>query len=174
MNSKPIPKGSTNRTKVPKWVLSIPKGSHGSGDLQKRLWRVVSDFVRIRDWTKYGSCVATGTRIEHWKDGDAGHFVPYSKCNGLFKFNPMNIHLQSKSSNGWGGFDQGAKYAATLTQRYGPSAVELIETENRVTPLKFTTAEILDMMGDYLNLMGHFGEQPAYYQRARELRDKEL
>ena len=71
-------------------------------------------------------------------------------------------------------FDQGAKYAATLAQRYGPSAVELIETENRLTPLKFTTAEILDMMGDYLDLMEHFDEQPAYYQRARELRDNEL
>ena len=81
----------------------------------------------------------------------------------------MNIHLQSKSSNGWGGFDQGAKYAATLAQRYGPSAVELIETENRLMPLKFTTAEILEMMRFYLDAMNYWDEQPDYLGRVNSL-----
>lgn len=56
------------------WIKAIPPStSHGTGTLQKRLWRLVSDFVRIRDWYKYGTCVATGVKIENWRSGDAGH-----------------------------------------------------------------------------------------------------
>ena len=169
MNSKAIPKGSTTRTKTPKWVLAIPKGSHGSGDLQKRLWRVVSDYVRIRDWTVYGRCVATGRVISHWKDGDAGHFKAYSKCNGIFKFNPINIHLQSKGSNGFGDFDDWKAYEKELKSRYGEGVVDRIESENRATSLKFTTAEILDMMRLYITFMGTFDEQPDYFDRVNAL-----
>ena len=90
-----------------KWIKAVPQSpSHGSGTLQKRLWRLTSDFTRIRDWYKYnGRCVATGKRIERWQDGDAGHFRPYSICRGIFKFDERNIFLQSKRSNGFGEYD---------------------------------------------------------------------
>ena len=168
MNSKAIPKGSTTRTKTPKWVLAIPKGSHGSGDLQKRLWRVVSDYVRIRDWTVYGRCVATGRVISHWKDGDAGHFKAYSKCNGIFKFNPINIHLQSKSSNGFGDFDVGKP---TRKSRSIGMAKELSTASkgDRATSHKFTTAEIRDMMRLYITFHGPSDEQPDYLDRVNAL-----
>jgi len=171
MNSKPIPKGSTKpRTVIFKWVKAIPKGSHGSGDLQKRLWRLTSDFVRIRDWTNYTVSVSTGLYIENWRDGDAGHYKPYSTCNGIFKFDEINIHLQDKKSNGFGGADDGYKFGDTLKVRYGPNILNTIEVRNRETPNTLKTTQILEKMEYYILSMGNFYERPDYYDRVMELR----
>ena len=160
---------------TPAWVKAIPPStSHGSGHLQKRLWRLTSDYVRIRDWHKYGGeCVATGVKISHWTAGDAGHYKSYSTCNGLYKFNPQNIHLQSKSSNGWGGQTVGHYFGEELKCRYGKDILEKIQKENRDTPLKFTTQDILNEMEWYIAEMATLQEKPDYYQRVKSLLTKE-
>ncbi len=157
-------------TKLPKWVKSIPPSpSHGTGTLQKRLWRLTSDFVRLRDTYHHkGICVATGKKIGHYKQGDAGHYKPYATCNGMFKFNPINIHLQSKTSNGWGGQEIGHAFGEELKRRYGNHYLERIEDENRATPLKFTTQDLLEAMKFLLEEMGKLPKQPEYYQKAIE------
>ncbi len=162
-------------TRVPKWVKSIPMSqSHGSGPLQKRLWTLTSDYVRIRDFHAFeGQCVAVrGIRIAHWRHGDAGHYKSYAVCNGMFKFNPMNIHLQSKSSNGWGGQEIGYSFGEELKRRYGDSYLERIENENRRTPLKFTTQDILTQMEVLLGEMEKLKEQPDYYKKVMNLKSK--
>lgn len=152
---------------IPKWVKAIPpSNSHGSGDLQKRLWRVVSDYVRIRDWYAYkGLCVATGAYIRHWSEGDAGHWKSYAVCNGLFKFAPINIHLQSKSSNGWGGQEIGHSFGENLKQRYGDEILREINAANMRHSLKFTTQEILLLLERTIEEQGKLPEQPNYYPR---------
>lgn len=158
-----------------KWIKAIPMGSHGSGDLQKRLWKLVSDYVRIRDFYQYGTCIATGKKIAHWKDGDAGHFISYSKCNGLFKFDERNIHLQSKRSNGFGDRDDWKQYETELGMRYGDGHVSLLEDENSFHQkhLKFSTEQIIEKMEDILNLLDVLPEQPDYFTRVLELYEKE-
>ena len=94
---KKVPKGTDA------WIRAIPQGRHGSGHLQKRLWRLTSDMVRISDFYKYGGkCVATGKQLATWNDGQAGHFKSWQKCNGMYKFNTNNIFLQSAYSNSSG------------------------------------------------------------------------
>lgn len=152
---------------LPAWVRAIPAtGSHGSGMLQKRAWRLTSDYVRIRDYYAYNaSCVATGARIGHWTEGDAGHYKSWSVCRGMFKFDPRNIHLQSKSSNGWGGQEVGYKFGVTLKQRYEEDYLEELESINKATPIKFTTQDILGHMINIITLLSKLPEQPAYYKR---------
>src|SRR6185503_4390177 len=53
IKTKKVPRGT------PAWVKAIPMGKHGSGHLQKRLWRLKSDFVRIRDWIAFGTFIDT-------------------------------------------------------------------------------------------------------------------
>lgn len=160
--------------KLPKWVKSIPESqSHGSGTLQKRLWRLVSDFVRIRDWYTYnGQCIATGSKIRHWSEGDAGHWKSYSVCRGMFKFAPINIHLQSKSSNGWGGQEIGHTFGENLKRRYHSEILEEIQATNNRHPLKFTNEVIILMMQETLKEMGKLPEQPTYYKRGVFLMEK--
>lgn len=168
------PKRSITRSKgpsLPKWVRAIPESqSHGSGTLQKRLWRVVSDSVRIRDWYKYnGRCVASGAKIGYWSEGDAGHWKSYASCNGLFKFNPMNIHLQSKSSNGWGGQEIGHSFGEELKKRYGPIYLDHINESNRLEPLKFSKEQILSAIVWTIKDIGSLPDKPSYYDRVISL-----
>lgn len=154
--------------KEPKWVKSIPKSTtHGSGDLQKRLWRVVSDYVRIRDWYQFGGrCVATGEYILRWTEGDAGHYISYSKCNGMFKFDIWNVHLQSKSSNGWGGMAIGHSFGEELKRRHGETFLDELKEENkRHINEKVDNEIVLQEIIDIIQLMSSLPEQPEYYNR---------
>ena len=150
--------------KLDKWIKAIPEGSHGSGTLQKRLWRATSDFVRLRDWYKYRSCTATNRPIERWQDGQAGHFISYSKCNGMFKFDTDNIFLQSAYSNAWGDYDDWLEFERNIKLRGVDT--EALRIKNRDMPLKFSDYEIIALMKEILEKMKSLPEQPAYYKRA--------
>ena len=163
--------GMRKKSATPAWVRAIPEGSHGSGTLQKRLWKLISDYVRIRDWYLYkGKCVATGVKILHWSDGDAGHYKSYSVCNGMYKFDPDNIHLQSKNSNAWGGGDIGYGFGEELKRRYGENYLTLIDEDNLLHKgEQLTSTKIIDMMRDCLHYMADLKEQPEYYKRVVKL-----
>ena len=151
-----------------KWVKAIPEGSHGSGTLQKRLWRLVSDYVRIRDWHKYRTCVATGVPIARWQDGQAGHYLAYSTCHGMYKFFEGNVHLQSASSNGWGGMEIGYAFGEELKRRgIDP---DVLKKDNWRTELKINDSKVKEKMEDILGKMIELPEQPGYFNRVIELR----
>lgn len=157
---------------LPKWIKAIPEGSHGSGTYQKRLWKLVSDYCRIRDWYKYdGYVVDKPERVEHWSHGDGGHFIPYTKCNGMFKFSPLNVHLQSKSGNAWGGSLVGFPFGKELERRYGNYYITMLNEENKAYHNEsIRTANIVEAMGTILLLMDELEEKPIYYERVLELR----
>ena len=152
------------------WIKSIPENkSHGSGSLEQRLWRLVSDYVRIRDWYKYKSCVATGIYIPHWKEGQAGHYKSYNACDGMFKFHPMNIHLQSASSNAWGDQEVGHNFGEELKRRYGQDYLKKIKEENRKhISEKRDKQNVIKAMLNILSLMKELPEKPEYYDRVMQ------
>lgn len=159
---------------LPRWVKAVPAtGSHGSGHLQKRLWRLVSDYRRISDWYTYGNCVATGAKISHWTLSDAGHYKSYQNCNGLYKFSLENVHMQSKTSNGWGGQDIGHSFGEELKRRYGPQALKRIEKNNRETPVKFTNEQIVERMKELIISMLDLKDKPKYLDYVVELMGNE-
>jgi hypothetical protein len=152
------------------WIKAIPMGRHGSGHLQKRLWRLTSDYCRIRDWHKYdGRCVATGKKLASWNDGQGGHFKSWQKCNGMFKFELLNIHLQSAYSNSWGDKDDWKRFEKELVRRYGKGILHFIEEMNKITPLKITNEKVIEDMKWLLAELKDLPEQPPYYQRVISL-----
>lgn len=92
--------------------------------VKAKSWSILSDYVRMRDFIKYGRCVATKVKIMYWRDGDAGHFTSMAGHGVESGFDPMNIHLQSKSSNGWGGNADGHAFGIELDRRYGSGTAE--------------------------------------------------
>ena len=172
---KPIKRRSTlvglkpkpTKTSLPTWIKAIPESqAHGSGTLQKRLWRLKSDFVRIRDWYAYdGRCVASGRKLAHWTLGQAGHFKPYSNCNGMFKFHEMNIHLQSANKNKWGNRDDWKAYENELILRYSQEFIDAIELSNKNWPLKITNEMVIQEIQRTIKMLGMCPEQPVYYPR---------
>lgn len=158
---------------IPSWVSGIPQSNaHGSTVLQKRLWRLVSDYTRIRDWYLYnGKCVATGEKISSWKYGNAGHFISYSVCNGLFKFDERNIHLQSAKSNAWGGQSIGFSFGEELAKRYGLDYVkELHRINNEHINEKCTDDVVMIEINRILDLMSDLKVKPDYYDKVNTKR----
>ena len=163
--NKPI---KTISTPVPKWVKSIPESSaHGSGTYQKRLWKLTSDYVRIRDFYKYGCCVATQERFDEWKSPNvqAGHLKNYSTCNGLYKFDVRNIHAQSSRSNRFPTYDDHINFRKEVERR--GYDWDLFEKENNANNgCRLYDSEVIEQMKVVLNMMKDLPEQPEYYERA--------
>lgn len=128
---KPLPKVKKPPYKVPKWFSRLPTGSHGSTPSQKKAWKVVSDYVRERDWNESKYCRdGCGTFIENWKDADCGHFKSWSVCHGLFKYELKNLALQASNCNRRSDGVVGYGLANYLIHKYGSDHLEWIEREN--------------------------------------------
>jgi hypothetical protein len=152
-----------------KWIkaIKLSGGEHGSGILQKKLWRITSDCVRIRDYYQYGTCVATGAKLGHWMASQAGHFIAYSVCRGMFKWDTKNIHAQSASSNSWGGMEIGHSFGEELERR-GYNLDDLRATNN-ATELKVNDTMVVEKMREILLMMKRLPEKPDYYARVISL-----
>lgn len=155
--------------KPPAWFMVIPPGSHGSNPIQKRLWKLTSDFVRIRDWETWGTCVSSGKRIEHWKDGDCGHWKPWAVCNAYFKFHTINLSLQGKNDNRGNGGEVGYKFAEEMKRRYGDNILEVIEEENQAHQgQKFDNVKLVMMAHSLVVAMSKLSDKPDYYGEMME------
>lgn len=92
--------------------------------VKDKAWSLLSDYVRCRDFIKYGTCVATGNRIIDWRESDAGHFYTMSGHGALIGFDDMNVHMQSKNSNQLSSAADGAEFERTLIDRYGEGIIK--------------------------------------------------
>jgi len=154
------------------WYKSIPESnSHGTGTYQKRLWKVVSDYVRIRDFYKYKKCISCGKYVDDWKNPDwqAGHYVPYSICKGYTKFNPDNVFGQCSYCNrGFSGAPAGATFKENIVKRNSKKLLAEIE-RFKYAPLEkredYTELVLLKQM---ILKLGELPEQPDYYKKVLE------
>ena len=155
------------RKGLTQWLKAVPEGAHGSGTLQKRLWRLKSDFVRIRDWTAFGTFIDTGEPIQDWNDAQAGHYRGYTTCNGMFKFHEMNIHAQSPKGNSWPTSETWENYRKNLVNRYNEEFVQAIDSSNKKWPLKITKELVLKEIHRTIKMLGMMNgqEKPPYYER---------
>lgn len=155
---------------LPSWIKAIPEGRHGSGTLQKRLWRLTSDFVRIRDWTAFQEYIDTGEKIIEWNDAQAGHWRSYAECRGMFKFHEMNIHAQTAKGNSWPTSTTWDNYRRNLISRYSEEFMDSIDKLNKNWPLKITTPLVLKEIERKLKLLSQMKEKPPYYERVMKLK----
>lgn len=166
--NKPI---KTISTPVPAWIKAIPESkAHGAGTYQKRLWKLTSDYVRIRDFHKYGYCAATGKHFDTWKGPacQAGHLKPYSTCNGLYKFDVRNIHAQHGNSNKFGNYDDFRNFEKEVKRR--GYDWDLFEQEsNANNGARLYDSEVIEAIKQLLNQMAKLPEQPDYYERVVHL-----
>lgn len=102
--------------------------------VKDKAWTILSDYVRCRDFYRYhGACVSSGRRLEHWRDGDAGHYVSMGGHGAFIGFMAENIHLQSKNENQIGSMDTGARFRDTLEVRYGKEFVGTLNAAKNET-----------------------------------------
>lgn len=92
--------------------------------LDKKLWRIVSEYIRRRDSNYAGIClcITCGT-AKHWKEMDAGHFIARDKKST--KFDVQNISAQCKWCNR---FKSGKQYEMSIyiDQKYGEGTANIL------------------------------------------------
>lgn len=108
----------------------------------KRLWKVFSEFIRLRDADQYGmcKCFTCGYR-NHFRKMDCGHGI--GRQHLATKFNEKNNHAQCKRCNGFeGGMRE--RYKEEMDRRYGAGTWDMMELQSR-QPSKWSQFEI-DML----------------------------
>lgn len=153
----------------PKWLNKIPFGSHGSNPVQKKVWKLTSDYVRIRDWMKYKKCVSCSKSLQNWNDGDAAHYLAWTICNSLFKYEPDNLALSCKYCNNSPSGDVGYRFALELQQRHGEGILERLGTENTTWHgEKLDSIELVEFATGLLDKMKDWEIKPDYYEEVME------
>lgn len=127
--------------------------------LKGKAWKVLSDYVRMRDFIVYGFCISSGKKIENWNDTDAGHYETMGGHGALVGFSDINIHAQSKDDNAWGGMASGARYRDELVRRYGENILVEIENLKRQSVKAddfFFIEKIFEIRGKFLELKNKY------------------
>lgn len=151
------------------WYKSIPEGSHGSTTVEKRLWKLVSDYVRTRDFERWGNCISCGKMFNNWNEAQAGHYRPFAKCKGYTKFDYRNCFAQCAYCNSRMNedkFEGGRIFAHNIKNRFGKKTLDLI---NKFTDEEYMTKRdvpvLLEMMEEIIFLMADNEIKPDYWNK---------
>ena len=115
--------------------------------LKKRLWKVFSLYIRLRDADDRGycKCITCGKR-HHYTNIDAGHFIPKSAGNAIY-FDEENVNAQCRSCNSFHSGEQ-YKYGLAIDDKFGDGTAKKLLKKSTQTK-KFTQQELLDMIDYY-------------------------
>jgi hypothetical protein len=101
------------------------------GTSKHKAWDAFSKFIRQREANEDGfvACFTCGNN-GHWKDMDAGHYIPKSVSLAL-RFDERNVQVQCVGCNQWrhGNLTQ---YALALKRKYGENILEELDRDRRL------------------------------------------
>ena len=100
-------------------------------EAKDRAWAILSDYSRLRDFAKYGVCISSGERVNHWRDFHSGHYSSMGSCGASAGFYDLNVNGQTYYENMHGGMESGGRYKDELVKRYGEVVLTLIQEEKR-------------------------------------------
>ena len=123
--------------------------SKNNSAYKKRLWKLVSEYVRRKnaDSSGYVKCISCGVK-KHWKELDAGHYLPKSKGNCIM-WEIKNIHPQCTYCNRYMHGNQNP-YALALIDIYGQDILKELEWKAHQTcPMNELT--YLKLIEEYQN-----------------------
>jgi len=99
--------------------------------VKAKSWSIISDFTRVRDFIKFGVCVATGHRFGSYREGQGGHYYSMGGHGVYSGFSVKNVHLQSGISNKCGGQNVGHNFGEELKRRYGMDYLDILLKETQ-------------------------------------------
>ena len=103
--------------------------SEGLPALDRKLWKLFSQFIRKRDCPNgYGKCITCG-KLKPYAEMDAGHFV--GRRHKATKFDEKNVNVQCRYCNR---FNSGESYAYSLAidRKYGAGTAETLYNLSRM------------------------------------------
>ncbi len=107
-------------------------------------WHLVSQYIRKRDFYKYGTCISCGKKFDKWEQSQAGHYAPAGNCGFALLFDERNINGECAACNN-PVFSSGKliPYRANLVKRYGERHVKKLDKEysEKVTMKEWSQGE---------------------------------
>lgn len=97
---------------------------------KSRFWDYFSDFIRLRDYIKYGRCISCGKRVRSYKELQAGHYMAAANCGFSLIFDEVNVNGECSYCNGFDPNHQ-VGYRTNLNIRYGAGTAEALEERYR-------------------------------------------
>lgn len=100
-----------------------------TSELQEKLDRIFSEFIRLRDSDEKGFCGCIScTSVIFWRNVDCGHFK--KRGNLSTRYDPKNCNAQCKTCNiERDGNEEG--YKRGLIRKYGVKVISDLETKMR-------------------------------------------
>lgn len=97
------------------------------------VWKLCSEYNRRKaaDSDGFTVCVSCG-KSHHWKEMDAGHFVPRSRGKAVY-WDPENIHAQCPGCNRFDEERAKINYTLWMIDTYGREFVEQLQAKSRTT-----------------------------------------
>lgn len=118
--------------------------------MKKKLWKLFSQFIRLRDCLKTtgsptkGRCY-TCDRVYDFKELQAGHFIP-GRTNSVL-FDEIGVRVQCYSCNMYRGGEQ-LLFRRKLVKEIGEEKVEFLENK-RFQTKQYRLGELLAMYDYY-------------------------
>lgn len=115
--------------------------------LKTKAWKLFSEYIRRKyaDDSGYVACVTCGS-VAHWKQMQAGHFIP-GRCNSIL-FEENGVHPQCRRCNYNEG--NGPEYYIFMEKTYGKDEIDRLRALRHQT-VKLSPAFyeqlILDLKG---------------------------
>lgn len=117
----------------------------GLKSIKKKAWKEFSRYIRMRFADERGlvKCCTCGT-LKHWKEMQAGHFIP-GRCNSIL-FDERGCHAQCRRCN----FNEGngPEYYPFMLKEYGKEIIDELRN-NRHKAVKFTQSEMISIYEKY-------------------------
>jgi len=144
-----LTRGRTLRGNGPSGKKSARKTRETDGKLKKRVWKEFSIHIRTRDADEdgYVPCVTCPAK-EHWKDMQAGHFIPGRLNANLF--DERGVHAQCRKCNLILG-GNGPKYYQFMLEAYGENVISELIVQNEKTK-KWQPGELRGLLDKYREL----------------------
>jgi hypothetical protein len=60
--------------------------------LKGKYWTLLSEYIRRRDFQRYGTCISCGKAVSDWREFDAGHFIPAGSGGFSLLFDERNLN----------------------------------------------------------------------------------
>lgn len=114
--------------------------------LKKTAWDWFSKFIRARnaDYRGYARCVTCGV-IKHWKELQAGHFIPGRHNSNLF--DERGCHPQCYHCN-IGLKSNPREYDRFMREKYGGKTIIELEKQDKQS-VQFTRQELIEKAAHY-------------------------
>jgi hypothetical protein len=102
--------------------------------LKGKYWTLLSEYIRRRDFQRYGTCISCGKAVSDWREFDAGHFIPQEAADFLYFL--MNVISMESARMITPSTAPISFYRRGLDERYGPGTAHALEERYRDSHFK--------------------------------------